>query len=214
VIDPDLAAYVMFTTLLVATPGSSTAVVVRNVLAGGRRQGLAAAAGAAIGNTTYALLSGLGLAAVFARSPRAFVMVRIAGTVYLAVLGLRSLAAAWRARPAVLPGAVEAPGTRGAASDIRSGLTQGLATNLVNPAIVTFYLAVVPTFLNGTAMLTPRYALFAAIQVTMAFAFHSAWVLGLHAMRAFWSRPHARRALETVTGVALLTLALRVAGIL
>ena len=213
-IDSELAAYVTFTTLLAATPGSSTAVVVRNVLAGGRRRGLAAAAGAAIGNTTYALLSGLGLAAVFARSPRAFVVVQIAGTVYLAALGLRSLLAAWRMRPPVLPGALEAAGTRGAASGIRTGLTQGLAANLMNPAIVTFYLAVVPSFLNGTAMLTRRYALLATIHVTMALAFHSAWVLALHSMRAFWSWPRARRALEALTGAALLVLAARVSGVL
>ena len=73
----------MFTTLLVITPGSATAVVVRNVLDGGRRQGLAAAVGAAMGNCTYALLAALGLAGVFARSPRAFLLLRIAGASYL-----------------------------------------------------------------------------------------------------------------------------------
>jgi len=214
VIDSELVAYLVFTVLLVATPGSATAVVVRNVLNGGRRQGLAAAAGVAIGNTTYAVLSALGLAALFARSPRAFLVLRIAGTSYLAVLGVRSLWAAWRLCPAVLPGALEPAGTHHAASDVRTGLAQGIANNLVNPAIVTFYLAVVPSFLNGAAMLSRRYALLATIHVTMAFAFHSAWVLALHAMRSFWKRPKARRVLETLTGLALLGLAGKVAGLI
>ena len=213
-IDPPFAAYLIFTTLLVITPGSATAVVVRNVLDGGRRQGLAAAAGAAIGNSTYAVLSALGLAAVFARSPRAFLVLRIAGTSYLAFLGARSLWIAWRARPAVLPGALEAAGTHGAAASLSTGLAQGVANNLVSPAVATFYLAVVPSFLEGAPLISARYALFAAIHVTMAFAYHSTWVLALHTMRAFWSRPRARRGLDLLTGVALLALAAKVAGVL
>ena len=95
VIDPQFAAYLAFTTVLVITPGSATAIVVRNVLDGGRRQGMAAAFGAAAGNTSYALLSGLGLAAAFARAPLAFTILQITGTVYLTYLGVRSLWLAW-----------------------------------------------------------------------------------------------------------------------
>ena len=132
VIDPQFAAYLVFTTLLVVTPGSATAVVVRNVLDGGRRQGMAAAVGAAIGNTTYAVLSALGLAALFARSPLAFLVLRIVGTCYLAFLGVRSLWLAWRPRPAALPGALESAGAHGAGQAVRIGMTQGAANNLVS----------------------------------------------------------------------------------
>ena len=212
-IDQQLAAYVMFTTLLVLTPGSATAVVVRNVLDGGRRQGIAAAVGAAAGNTTYATLAALGLAAVFARAPAAYLALRIGGTVYLAWLGARSLWAAWRRNPARLPGALETAGRRGA-PQATTGFAQGLANNLINPAIATFYLAVVPSFLTDDVLLSPRYAVYAALHIAMAFTYHSCWVWALHAMRTFWSRPHARRALETLTGLALLALAAKVGGIL
>ena len=212
-IDQQLAAYLMFTMLLVLTPGSATAVVVRNVLDGGRRQGMAAAVGAAAGNTTYATLSALGLAAVFARMPTAFLVLRIGGTAYLAWLGVRSLWGAWRRDPARLPGPLDATGRSGA-PDATSGFAQGLGNNLVNPAIATFYLTVVPSFLHDPAVLSSRYLLYAALHVTMAFAYHSGWVWALHAMRTFWSRPHARRSLETLTGLALLALAARVAGVL
>jgi threonine/homoserine/homoserine lactone efflux protein len=214
VTDPQFAAYLAFTTLLVITPGSATAVVIRNVLAGGRRQGMAAAVGAAIGNTAYAMLSALGLAALFLRSPLAFLFLQIGGASYLGFLGGRSLWMAWRKRPAVLPGALEASGMRGAAGDVRVGVSQGVANNLINPSIATFYLVVVPSFFNGGSLTTRRYALFATIHVTMAFAYHSAWACGLHAMRMFWSRPTTRRGLETLTGIALLLLAARVAGVL
>ena len=44
--DPLFAAFLSFTLVFVATPGATTAVVVRNALDGGRRAGLFAAAGA------------------------------------------------------------------------------------------------------------------------------------------------------------------------
>jgi threonine/homoserine/homoserine lactone efflux protein len=210
VIDEQLAAYLVFTTLLVLTPGSATAVVERNVLDGGRRQGMAAAMGAAAGNTTYATLSAFGLAAVFARVPSAYLVLRVSGTTYLAWLGARSLWGAWRRDPARLPGALEPHGTTGARAPT-TGFAQGLANNLINPAIATFYLAVVPSFLHDPAMLSSRYVLYAVLHITMAFTYHSCWVWALHAMRSFWSQPNARRVLETLTGVALLALAARVA---
>ena len=212
-IDPHMAAYLMFTTLLVLTPGSATAVVVRNVLNGGHRQGMAAALGAAAGNTTYATLSALGLAALFARVPTAYLLLRVGGTGYLAWLGVRSLWGAWRRDPARLPGPLEARGGNRAPATT-AGFAQGLGNNLINPAIATIYLAVVPSFLAGETVLSPRYVVYAALHVTMAFAYHSCWVWALHAMRAFWSQPGARRALETVTGLALLSLAAKVAGLL
>ena len=210
-IDPQLTAYLMFTTLLVLTPGSATAVVVRNVLDGGHRQGMAAALGAAAGNTTYATLAALGLAAVFARVPTAYLLLRIGGTAYLAWLGVRSLWGAWRHDPARLPGALEAGGGNRAPA-ATAGFAQGFGNNLINPAIATFYLAVVPSFLADETALSPRYVVYAALHITMAFTYHSCWVWALHAMRTFWSQPRARRGLETLTGIALLALAARVAG--
>jgi len=173
---------------------------------------MAAAVGAAIGNTTYAVLAALGLASVFARSPKAFLILQLGGACYLGFLGARSLWIAWRTHPAILPGALETAGVHHAAGDVRVGLSQGVANNLVNPSIATFYLAVVPSFFNGSPLTSLRYALFAAIHVTMAFAYHSTWACGLHAMRSVWARPRVRRALETLTGLALLALAAKVVG--
>lgn len=213
-IDPQLAAYLVFTTLLVITPGSATAVVVRNVLHGGRRQGMAAAVGASLGNATYATLAAFGLAAWLARSTGAAVALRVIGAVYLSSLGARSLWCAWRSRPSVLQGALDADRPRPVGHGVPGGVSEGLANNLVSPAVATFYLTVVPSFLDGAPLASPRFLLFASIHVTMAFAYHSSWVWALHAMRVFWYRPAARRALETLTGIALLLLAAKVAGAL
>jgi threonine/homoserine/homoserine lactone efflux protein len=143
--------------------------------------------------------------------PTAYLLLRIGGTAYLGWLGVRSLWSAWRRNPARLPGALEARGGNRAPAT-RAGFAQGLGNNMINPTIATFYLAVVPSFLTNDTMPSPRYVVYAALHITMAFTYHSCWVWALHAMRTFWSQPRARRGLETLTGIALLALAARVAG--
>jgi threonine/homoserine/homoserine lactone efflux protein len=225
-VDPLLLAYFTFTFILVITPGSTTAVVIRNTLSGGRAAGFAAAAGAALGNTSHATAAGLGLAVVFARWPIALLALRIGGALYLVWLGASSLyrAVAGEQREIGELGAerTAAPSTitsddadrttapRADGGISRSGsFRQGLTVNLLNPSIATFYLVVVPTFLPSGA---PRgyFVLFAALHVAMAFACHGMWALALDTLRHFFRRPHARRALEAATGVALLALALRI----
>ena len=203
-----LAAYLMFTAVLVLTPGSTTAVVVRNALSGGRAGGIAAAAGAAVANTSHATAAALGLAVVFARWPLAFPALRIGGAAYLAWLGARSVyrAARYADGGLVLPCDLVAPPSRSAA---RGGFRQGLAVNLLNPAIAMFYLVVVPSFVPAQS---PRwyFALLALVHVAMAFAIHLAWTLSLDHARHLVARFGLRRGLEAATGIALIGLGLRV----
>jgi threonine/homoserine/homoserine lactone efflux protein len=207
-VDPLLGAYLTFTAILVVTPGSTTAVVVRNTLAGGRAGGFAAAFGAATGNTTHATAAGLGLAVVFARWPIALTALRIAGAAYLAWLGARSVY-----RVAIHPdGGVQMLSQTPQSSSVAEhagSFRQGLTVNLLNPAVATFYLVVVPSFIPSAAAHW-YFALLAAMHIAMALTCHGAWVLGLDTLRQLFRPPLARRILECATGIALLGLAVRV----
>jgi threonine/homoserine/homoserine lactone efflux protein len=204
-VDPLLIAYVTFTAVLVITPGSTTAVIVRNTLMGGRAAGLGAAAGAALGNTSHAAAAGLGLAILFARWPVAMTALRVSGAIFLAWLGGVSLYRTARFRDGGMPLLTEGDGER----PRTTGFRQGLAVNLLNPAIATFYLVVVPSFLPPGS---PRwyFAVLAAIHVTLAFVCHGVWALALDRLRRFFRPPMARRLLGAATGFALLALAARV----
>lgn len=204
--DPLLLAYVSLTFALVITPGATTAVVVRNTLDGGIRKGLWSAVGAAAGNSTHAVATGLGLAALLARSPHLLQVVQVAGGCYLAWLGLQSARRAHRheAVPAarrILAEPDPAPP--------HHAWREGLLVNLLNPAIATFYLVVVPSFVPAAAART-LYIWLAATHVVMAFLVHCLWALALHRLRAVLSRPSTRRGLELAAAAALLLLAARV----
>lgn len=199
-VDARLAAYVSVTTILALTPGATTTVVVRNALAGGRRAGFAAAIGAAAGNACQAAASGLGLALLLNRTPTALLVLRVAGALYLAWLGMASLARIFGERRQ----------RRGEGNRQRTGSSfrQGLITNLLNPSIITFYLVIVPGFLPAGA--GPRqFATLAAIHIVIAFACHAGWATAFDRLKTLFDRPAVGRALEAGTGVALLVLAAR-----
>ena len=206
---PLLLAYLSFTFILVVTPGSTTAVVVRNALEGGRNAGLAAAAGAAAANTSHATAAGLGLAVVFARWPLSLVVLRFAGAAYLAWLGLVSVYRAARYPDGGLQMVSNGPPAIRSASEHKGSFRQGFAVNILNPAIATFYLIVVPSFLPAGASRW-YFVMLAAIHVALAFACHGFWAVGLDRLRRFFRRPASRRVLEGATGVALIALAARV----
>jgi threonine/homoserine/homoserine lactone efflux protein len=194
------------------TPGSTTAVIVRNTLMGGRLAGFAAAIGAALGNASHATAAGFGLAVVFARWPLAMSGLRFCGAAYLGWLGAKSLYRMLRYADGGLrlvdPAERAGRAARGQ-TNRGSSFRQGLAVNLLNPAIATFYLVVVPSFVPGGA---PGwyFAGLAAVHIAMALACHGTWAIALAQVRRVFRSPGPRRALEGATGVALVVLALRI----
>jgi threonine/homoserine/homoserine lactone efflux protein len=201
--DPSLTAYVTLTALLVVTPGSSTAMVVRHVLRGGRTAGLAAAAGIAAANGLWAVAAGLGVTAVVTRAPLVFSAIKVGGAAYLAFLGARVLirAATPSGEAFKDDGILDSTGRR------RSAFRDGVAVNLLNPPIATFYLVVVPSFMPVPS--AGRFALLAMIHIGMALICHAAWATGFDALRSVWARPAARRLIDAAVGAALLALAFR-----
>jgi threonine/homoserine/homoserine lactone efflux protein len=203
-LDPLLAAYLTSTFILAITPGATTAVVVRNTLARGTRGGFAAAAGAATGNTTQALVAILGAAVLFARWPAAALVIRVAGGLFLLWLGSKSL------RRALAPGRHADPvRTPAPEPDRVPAFRQGLLVNLLNPAITSFYLAVVPSFVPAGA---PGwyYAALSAAHVAIAFTCHSCWAVAFGRLRHHAEHPWLIRSMEGATGIVLVALAIQV----
>lgn len=190
------------------TPGSTTAVVVRNTLEGGRRAGYATALGAAAANTAIAIACGVGLSVLLAVWPGSLEALRIGGALFLTWLGGSSLMRAWRLpdggiRLALDPGAPP-PRSHGGAY-----FGDGLAINLLSPVIISYYLSVVPSFIPAGASRF-YYSGLAATHVSLALVCHGAWATALDAMRRFFVAPWKRRLLQAGTGLALIALAISV----
>lgn len=192
---------------LVLTPGASTAVVLRNSLAGGTRAGIVTAVGANSGSICYGLLSAFGFALALQRWPSAWVVLRAGGVVYMAWLGLQSI------RRALTPRGAEAVVAAGGATDrgLWRSLYEGFATNALNPAIATFYLVLLPQFIPRGAPVVASALLLTTIHVTLAATWHVAWAAAGGTLSRTLAAPRPRRILEAITGAALLLLAIKIA---
>lgn len=187
-------------------PGIDTAMVLRVTLRGGRADGLKTAAGCATGLFVHAGAVAVGLAALIAASATAYHALRLAGAVFLIVLGLVTIV-----RPSRRPHAEIRPTAR---RRLRRGpFALGLLTNLGNPKALLFFLSVLPQFLPAsTAAALPTALALAAIPVTCSFAGLAAWAVVSGRLREQLQTPRARRIQERIMGSVLVALGLRVAA--
>jgi len=207
-LDSGYLAFFTFTFVLVVTPGSTTAVVVRNTLEGGRRAGYLTALGAALANISIAIACGLGLSVLVSVWPGSLQAIRIGGALFLAWLGATSLYRASRHADGGIRLNLD-PSAGPARSHTAAYVGDGLGINLLSPVIISYYLSVVPSFIPAGASRF-YYSGLAATHVGLAVACHAMWAIGLDAMRRWFVAPWTRRALQAATGIALIALAITV----
>jgi threonine/homoserine/homoserine lactone efflux protein len=161
----DLLPFAGTAALIVMSPGPDLPLVLRSVLAGGRRAALLTGFGIATGSGIWALGVILGLAAVFSASPGILTVIRWFGAAYLAWLGLRTLVLSDRAVPeppmASRPRAVGTP------------FRMGLVGNLLHPGQVVFYTSMLPQFIDPTANPTRQGLILGTIFVAIVLAWFS-----------------------------------------
>ncbi len=200
----ELLAFALLALVLSVTPGPDALLVLRSTARGGRRAGLATAAGTATGSLAWALATAVGLAAVLARSAHAYEVIRWAGATYLIGLGVTTLLGRGRraGKPPANPGSWAVDGG-GPAGGVGRLFGAGLFSDLLNPKVGLFYLAVVPQFVPTGAPLLQYSLLLAAIEVAIALAWLSALACAAGAALAWLRRPRVDLALQRLLGVGL-----------
>ena len=201
----ELGVFFAVTVPLVATPGASTAVVLRNSIAGGTRAGLFTAVGCNTASVCYGLLTAFGFAAALQEWPSTWLVLRAAGVAYLAWLGFNSLARA------ISGAGGKSPDTRRADPDLWHCASSGFLTNVLNPSLAAYYLVLIPQFIPRGAPFARQALTLTSIHVALAVTWHSAWAVAGSTMARVLSSGRPRRALDAITGIALLAIALKVA---
>ena len=198
--------YLAFAAVLVVIPGPDFAVVTKNTLVAGRRRGRWTAVGVGASNALQGTAAAFGLGALIVRSQPVFEAIKWAGVAYLAFLGAQAIRSAIRGRYKPLEGVTPADaGMRFA------GWRQGFLSNITNPKVLVFYLAVMPQFLSRGAGIAWIFA-FAWSHAVLSFGYLMALTTGLHSARRLLQRRKVRRALDTTTGAVLLGFSARLAA--
>jgi threonine/homoserine/homoserine lactone efflux protein len=125
--------------LLGITPGPDNVFVLVQSATYGRRAGMLVVLGLCAGLVVHTTAIALGLAAVFAASETAFVVLKFAGAAYLAYLAWQALAAP----------ASDGSGAPAAVLTPQQLFVRGILMNLSNPKVVFFFLAFLPQFVEA-----------------------------------------------------------------
>ena len=189
--------------LAVMSPGPNLAVTLRNSLSYSRRAGIYTALGLAAGNTVHAAYSLAGIGLVIAQSVVLFNVIKWAGAAYLVWIGVQAL----RAQPRA-----ETPDLSGTADDLSASTAfrTGLFTNLLNPKVTLFFLALFTQVVEPGTPLALQ-ALYGGTIVGLEFAWFGlvAVVLSQGAVRRrFFAVSHW---VDRATGAALIALGVRLA---
>jgi threonine/homoserine/homoserine lactone efflux protein len=162
-------------------------------LTDGKRAGLAATAGIAIGLALNAAMAAVGLAALIALDQPLQHMLRLAGAVFMLVLAVLS----WRDGNVDVAQPVSTQRNFGA----------GIVLNLLNPKAFLLFILVVPPFLSGGALTIPQALVLAAISVSIATAVHLAIVAMAAKAHGWVSNPRRTRLVRRTMAVVMVGVA-------
>ncbi len=154
--------------LIELTPGPNMVWLAILSARRGRRAGLAATAGVALGLTLLALAAIFGLATFLSENPALLRIFGLAGVAFMVWL-------AWDAwNQPIGEKSVEAPTRR----SLFAALRRGFLINVLNLKAALFFLTVLPNFVEPQRAVQAQYLLLATIYVATATVIHFLLVLG------------------------------------
>jgi threonine/homoserine/homoserine lactone efflux protein len=224
-----LLAFLGVSLVVIVVPGPDTALTIRNALTGGRRAGVATAAGVATGQAVWTVATSVGIAELIQASEPAFLVMKAVGAAYLVALGLQSLWSAarpphqglWTTRhpelAAGLPSRLGPPHRRMEGRRARAewtnpsrGLRQGVVSNLANPKMAAFFLSLLPQFASpgqGAAGIL----LLGLVFCLLTLAWLALYSVVVDRARVVLGRSWVRPALDGLGGVVLVGFGARLA---
>jgi threonine/homoserine/homoserine lactone efflux protein len=185
------------------TPGPDMLYVTARSISDGRAAGVLSAFGIAAGTLVHVSALALGLAALLAAVPLAYDVVRIAGAIYLVVIGLQLIL-----RPRTASDVAQLPRLR-----LRVIFAQAVVTNVLNPKVALFFLAFLPQFVDPAAGAPVPQIVFLGLLFNVQGTLVNVAVALLASRTTLWLRANERRValLQRLTGGVFAALGLRLA---
>ncbi|MGJ8678669.1 MAG: LysE family translocator [Akkermansiaceae bacterium] len=134
----EFGVFIATAIILNLTPGSDTFYILGRSVAQGRSAGVASVLGISTGSLVHTLAAALGLSALLVASASAFIVVKLLGAAYLVFLGIRMILS--KSPEVAIPSDFSS-------SRLLSVYRQGVITNVLNPKVALFFLALVPQFI-------------------------------------------------------------------
>ena len=158
-----LIPFFLATAVFAYIPGPAILYTAAQTLSRGRAAGFMAALGIHLGGYAHVIAAALGLSAVFAHVPEAYLALKLAGAAYLVWLGIGLMRRRFDAE--ALPHLAK--------KSARRAFAESITVELLNPKVAVFYIAFLPQFVDPAATL-PVALQFLILGVIVNIAFSSA----------------------------------------
>jgi threonine/homoserine/homoserine lactone efflux protein len=190
---------------LILVPGPDMLFMLGRSIAQGRRAGVVAAFGINAGGYVHLTAAITGLSAILLTSALAFTIVKWAGAAYLVYLGISALHD--RA------GALSLSGGEVPAKRLRAIFVQGFLSDVLNPKVAVFFLALLPQFVDLKAGHPVAQLLVLGLTVNMLAIIVNLILVMLSARisRKLRGNPRTARRLQSAMGVLFIGLGARLA---
>jgi threonine/homoserine/homoserine lactone efflux protein len=186
-----LLTFMLISFALIVVPGPNVLFVISRSLQLGRAAGVGTAVGGQLGVYAQVAAVAFGIGVLVERSATIFTVIKLAGAVYLAYLGVQAV----RHRRSL----AEALGTQVAKKPPWRIVRDGFLVGVTNPKVVVFFAAVLPQFVDRAAGRVPlQMLLLGAIFIGIAVISDGSWALAAGTARAWIAR--SPRRLELVGG--------------
>jgi len=192
----DIALYAFALVVLVATPGPVVVATVARALTGGWRSALPLSGGVSIGDMIWPLLAIFGLAAVAHVYGEVMLVLRYVGAGILIWMGWRLLSGRAEALEA-------SPDPDLMRRNAWEGFMAGLLVSLGNPKAIFFFVGVLPSFFDMTALSPADVAIIVALSALVPFLGNVVWALAAHGARDVLATPRMVRRVNQASGGAL-----------
>lgn len=201
-----LITFTLLASLLVMSPGPNGVLIAKTVPTSGRAAGFANIIGFTPAFFTHGALSIFGISIVLLQSPKAFLVVKMIGAIYLVWIGVKALLAAWRGDVSV---AEVAPAKR--KRTLGKAYLEGFLTNVLNPKVSMFYLAAFPQFIQSGDNAVLFGFLLVAIHATINIIWFGAMVMLVARLTKFARSGPMQRWIKAITGVVFVGFGVKLA---
>lgn len=201
-----LSVFVLASLILTITPGVDTFLVMRNVLRGGRKDGVYTSLGACTGLFVHATLSACGISVMLIHSTVVFNAVKTVGALYLIWLGLSCIQNEVKNKKTIqfLQSNPEFEQV-----SFRRLFREGFLSNVLNPKPAIFYLAFLPQFIGPSDPVFFKSMLLASVQFGIGIIWLTLLSCLFFRIQSYLTAGSTKKVLGTLSGGVLVAFGIK-----
>lgn len=188
-----LGGFAVVAALLTIIPGLDTTLILRSALTQTKKHAYATAVGIASGTFVWGAAAAVGAAALLAASELAFTILKLVGAAYLVYLGVAMIVKSFR-------GKIVSTGGPAPTGSLTAAFGRGALTNLLNPKVGVFYIALIPQFIPEGVMPLAMGLLLALVHVVESLIWFTGLIFATQLFRRWLSSPRVSAWIDRVTG--------------